>query len=560
MYIRVKTTPNSPRKSVQICETYRKDGKVKQRIVRYVGIAMNEEEVQKLKDLATEFMANMLIEKAKELNQASLFATDKKELKSCLKKKAGRRRRKKLEEILPPSKVTLDEIEEESRIVEGIHEVGGKLFDETYQNLFKQKRTYQCLKDLVLARIVHPASKHKLQKKLLHNFGKEYSLDRIYRTMDKVFPAIGMIKQLTFNKTKSLFPEQIDLLLFDVTTLYFESITTDDLRNFGYSKDHRFNTTQVVLALATNQDGLPVGYELFSGNTAEVKTLGAAVESWKKLFHINEVCFVGDRAMFSKANIELMEKNNYQYIIAAKLKSLPEDLKKNILCEENYQATVLKEELAWIGEFNYQNQRLIVSYKTKRALKDQKDRQKILDKIKKQLGAKGTPGKLITNQGVKKFVSVSESAGAFLDDDKIELATQWDGLHGIITNIEKAPATSLIARYARLWVIEESFRINKHQLKMRPIFHWKSERIHAHIAICYMAFSIVRHLQYRVNLMQKVSVDCIIDELLNVQASIYKHKKNGDLYRIPGSFSNNARKIYKALDIVRPLDATIYEH
>jgi len=558
MYIRVKTTPNSPRKSIQICETYRKDGKVKQRIVRHVGIAMNEEEVQKLKDLAAEFMANMLIEKEKKLNQNSLFATDKEELKLCFKKKAGRRRHKKLEEILPPSQVTLDEIEEESRIIEGIHEVGGKLFDETYQNLFKQKRAYQCLKDLVLARIVHPVSKHKLQKKLSHNFGKEYSLDSIYRTMDKVFPAINMIKQLTFNKTKSLFPEQIDLLLFDVTTLYFESVTTDDLRNFGYSKDHRFNTTQVVLALATNQDGLPVGYELFSGNTAEVKTLAAAVESWKKLFHIKEVCFIGDRAMFSKGNIELMEKNDYKYIIAAKLKSLPEDIKKSILCEENYQATILKEELAWVGEFNYQNQRLIVSYKTKRALKDQKDRQKILDKIKKQLGAKGTPGKLITNQGVKKFVSISESAGAFLDDDKIGLAAQWDGLHGVITNIEEASATSLIARYARLWVIEESFRINKHQLKMRPIFHWKPERIHAHIAICYMAFSILRHLQYRVNLMQKVSVDCIIDELLNVQASIYRHKKNGDLYRIPGSFSNNARKMYKALDIMRPLDATIH--
>ena len=98
---------------------------------------------------------------------------------------------------------------------------------------------------------------------------------------NKSSPSINKIKELTFKKTQSLFPDGVDLLLFDVTTLYFESVEVDALRNFGYSKDHRFNTTQVVLALATNQDGLPVGYELFEGNKAEVGTLLVAIESWK---------------------------------------------------------------------------------------------------------------------------------------------------------------------------------------------------------------------------------------------------------------------------------------
>ena len=138
------------------------------------------------------------------------------------------------------------------------------------------------------------------------------------------------------------------------------------------------------------------------------------------------------------------------------------------------------------------------------------------------------------------------------------MAAQWDGLHGVISNIKEDGPQSLIARYAKLWIIEESFRINKHTLKMRPIFHWKPERIHAHIAICYMTFSVLRHLQYRVNLTQKISIDEILDELLNVQASIYIHKKTKDRYRVPGSFSNNARKIYKTFNLERSLDATVY--
>src|SRR5205085_2987712 len=143
--------------------------------------------------------------------------------------------------------------------------------------------------------------------------------------------------------------------------------------------------------------------------------------------------------------------------------------------------------------------------------------------VEKIIGKKGNPNKLIANAGVKKFVTKDEKAAVSLDENKIAQDAQWDGLHGVITNISEDSPASIIARYAQLYVIEESFRINKHTLQMRPIFHWKPERIHAHIAICYMTFSVLRHLQYRVNLTQKISIDTILDELLNVQASIHVH-------------------------------------
>ena len=555
MFIRVTTTPNSPRKSVKICETYRKDGKVKQRIVHHVGIALDDAEEVKLKAYGEELISKILVKREQEAAQLSLFPLTEEEAQQGNKR--GRPVRKKLEDIVPPSEVKLDEVKEESRIIEGVHEIGGAMFDEMYAGLLP-KRQLSILKDIVLTRLVTPGSKYKAQQDLQKHFDIEHSLDSVYRMMDKVYPNIDRIKQMTFQKTNSLFPSGVDLILFDVTTLYFESTNVDELRAFGYSKDHRFNTTQVVLALATNPDGLPVGYELFEGNRAEVTTLLAAIESWRKLFRIGSVCFIGDRAMFTKGNLLLLEQHQCQYVIAAKLRKLPESAQAAIFDENAYRPTVLQSGLGWVADLPLNGQRLIVSYKNQRAMKDKRERDAVLNKIRKTLGTKGSSSKLVTNAGVKKYVSHDDETTAFIDEDKVLRDEQWDGFHGVITNIQDDTAESIIARYARLWVIEASFRINKHNLQMRPIFHWKPERIHAHIAICYMTFSVLRHLQYRVNLTQKISIPAILEELMNVQASIHIHKVTKDKYRLPGVFSNNARKIYKAFGIQRSLDASVY--
>jgi transposase len=283
-----------------------------------------------------------------------------------------------------------------------------------------------------------------------------------------------------------------------------------------------------------------------------------SIEHWKTLFNIGSVCFIGDRAMFSRANLAKLEAYGYQYIVASKLRVLSKEVQAKILDERNYKPTVIDNTFTWVTEMEQEGKRLIVTYKKQRAIKDQQERKRLLDKIKKLIGTKGATKKLITNQGVKKFTKIDEASKPVLDEARIAEDALWDGLHGIITNIREVKPESLIARYARLWIIEESFRIQKHLLKVRPVFHWKPRRIQAHIAICYMAFAILRHLQYRVALTQKISPEIIIEELTNVQASIYIHKRTKDLYRVPGYLSNIARKIYKAFDLIRSQDATVY--
>lgn len=559
MYIRITSTPKSPRKSVKVVESIREGLKVKQVMIHHVGIAATEDEISKLKKIGLEFIAAEQLRRERAIGQLSFLeeATIEERLDALIahneltKKKPGRKPLTRLEDISDDDNGLIKNLVEEQRVIDGIHDIGGHVFSCLgYDKILSGKNNIELLRDIVLMRIANPSSKFKAQKILANRFAKTHDLDAIYRMMDKVSPKIGEIKTKTFQRAQQLIPESMDLLFFDCTTLYFESTETDDLRRFGYSKDHRFNTTQVVLALATNSDGLPLGYELFEGNKAEVSTLLACLDSWKNQFNIGSVCFIADRAMMSETNLAVLDANGYQYIVAAKLRAMPDLLKSEILSAQNYNAALLGEELAWTTELSYNKRRLIVSYKKSRAKRDAEQRKQIIDKISKALGADKSTKKLITNQGVKKYTK-TESSKTILDETKIAEDLTWDGLHGVITNIENASHATIFSRYARLWKIEESFRLNKHTLSMRPIFHFKPERIHAHIAICYMAFAVLRHIEYVASLTKKVSPQVIIDELMNVQASILRDKVTGKLYRMPSTFSHMASKIYKAFNLTK---------
>lgn len=559
MYVRVTSTKNSPRKSVKVVESIREGYKVKQVMLLHVGVAANEDEIEKLKQLGVAFIAQEQLRREQESPQTSMFPPQSVEerlealKKTMVHKKRGRKPRETLENVSAEDRVSLAELVEEKRIVEGFHDVAGHVYDTLgYNLLLKSKKDQNLLKDIVLMRMAEPSSKLKAQQLLAERFAKTHDLDAIYRVMDKLLPKIDSMKQCTFQRTREILPETIDILFFDCTTLYFESTEVDDIRVFGYSKDHRFNTTQVVLALATNSDGLPIGYELFAGNKAEVKTLLACLTNWQRLFAIQSVCFVADRAMMSDDNLIMLENAGHHYVIAAKLRSLPRSIIAEMEEEHRYQLQTLHDGMGWVGEFEYKTRRLIVSYKTDRARRDAHQREQILNKINKTIGQAGETKKLITNQGVKKYTSTESSLTA-IDQEKIDRDAQWDGLHGVITNIPKethAPGL-ILARYARLWKIEESFRINKHTLSMRPIYHFKPERIQAHIAICFMAFAVLRHMEYQVKLTQKITLPTMLDELMQVQASYYRHIPSGKLYRMPGKFSQNASKIYKTFQIQR---------
>ncbi len=371
--------------------------------------------------------------------------------------------------------------------------------------------------------------------------------------MDVLEDQEACIQGALFNAFRPLIGEKVEVLFFDVTTLYFESADEDELRRFGFSKDQKTHLTQVVLALATTQEGLPVGYKLFPGNTAETSTLLQAIDEWQKSLCIEKITIIADRAMMSDKNMKLLEASGLKYVIAAKLKLFPKQMQKIILERTNEKILFQNEEdTVAVQEHPYENRRLIVSHSTKRARKDARDREQILTKLKKTIGQEGSTKKLVTNRGYLSVITESGNSKIKVDDEKVAAAARWDGLHGVITNIEDVSHQEILGLYRRLWVIEESFRINKHTLEMRPVYHYASRRIKAHILLCYITFALCRYVQKRISMQHdNLSVDRIRSILVDVQYSILKHEDTQSKYRLPSKMSMEARQIYGVFNLKR---------
>ncbi len=434
-------------------------------------------------------------------------------------------------------------------MIEGIHEIFGKEFDFlNLQENFTKVRLNQ-LRDVVLARIATPTSKLHTSQILKIFYQKELSEDQIYRLMDQVIKEEEFIKIKIFEATRKYSDnEEVNLLFFDVTTLYFESQKSDELKDFGYSKDNKVGEVQVVLALATTDEGYPIGYQLFPGNTAETLTLIKSIDEWKKIIPIKNIRIIADRAMMSNKNLANIEEIKLEYIIAAKLKQLPKNLKDEIW---NLKKDFLEgdQDPVFIKEFSYQERRLVVGYSKKRAEKDKKDRDRTIEKLQNKLiKGKAKTKTLITNSGYLKYIEDKKSGEVVINKEKINLESNWDGLYGYITNNYKLTPTEITSQYRRLWIIEESFRLNKHSLSMRPIYHYKPARIKAHILICYISFAVSRFVQKKVKTM---SFEKIREELIHVEASIMEDKKNNLYYKVPSSLSVEGSEIYKSMRVKR---------
>jgi len=539
MFIRIKSTPNSQKKSVQIVASIRDGDKVKQRIVRHVGCAFSDMELGRLKDLAEYIKANLEAEQ-----QPALFSPED------MAAMAISARKDPIDDNSPIN-VNLRELKEEHRTVLGIHEVYGKVYEDlgfnrAIPNPARTKKANEVLYQMVMARIANPTSKREAAVMLEREFGVSIDLQHIYRMMDKLDDkAIERIQQLSLEGTQALLRQKINVLFYDCTTLYFESFTEDELKQNGYSKDCKFNQAQVLLALMVTEEGLPVGYEVFPGATFEGHTLIPTLEDLKKKYDINRVIFVADRGLLSSVNLDYLESSGFDYVVGARLRSLSKQQQEAILAFQDYQPSPYESDTKFANFETENNRRLIVHYNDTRARKDAHEREKAIDKLRKKLGKSKDPKSLLNNYGYKKYLNITGEAEITLNEEKLAQESRWDGILGVITNVKDLPAEDVLNHYRSLWQIEESFRITKHDLKVRPVYHWNPKRIRAHIAICYMAFTCVRNLMYRVkHQYQPMSCKAIRQELRQVQLSFLKHQWTKKRYCVPSKVSDVARKLY----------------
>jgi transposase len=351
----------------------------------------------------------------------------------------------------------------------------------------------------ICSRFVNPVSKLALYDNWI---GRMYpgmiehdtAIQHIYRSLDLLYKHKEDIEKYLFSFGKNLFNICVDVVLYDLTTLRFESTRTDmgDLRQFGYSKEMRTDCTQVVLGLLTDTEGIPLCFEVHSGNTFEGNTLDGIVDRISEKMVIRRFIFVADRGLFSMANLEHIRKRNGEFIVGLKMGVLKQHIQKGFYDLEQF--TWLNSELA-IYETSFGDDRCIITWSRVRAERDRKSREEVIERITATLAsAKPVSKKFITNRAYKKYILVKKESECALNQEVINNEKKKDGFFGIITNVKAMSAAEIVSNYKELWRIEDAFGEMKGTLKSRPMFHWTDQRIIGHLMLCFLSHFCEAHL------------------------------------------------------------------
>jgi len=336
------------------------------------------------------------------------------------------------------------------------------------------------LRDLVVARIVHPRSKNATARYLQNYLGISLHRDRVYRFLDTLDKNKLTSIAYEFVSVKN---EGISLIFYDVTTLHFETETEDDFRKKGFSKDHRGDMPQILIGLFVDYEGYPFDFDFFTGNTFEGHTFKISVEKLIKKYQFKSLTVVADAGMLSEENLSYLDAKKINYIVGARLKNTKKGINKQIT-SHNYKVEP-------INEIQIDDKRLIVEYSEVRAKKDAKTREKVIEKLKKKLET-GKPvvhkNKYLLDKNLGKIIQI--------DEKKVEEDKQFDGLKGYMTNANNQSSfKEIIKQYHNLWKVEKAFRMSKSDLKERPIFHQGIKRITSHLILCFVSLLVMKEAE-----------------------------------------------------------------
>lgn len=446
MYIRKLRGRNG---NLQI-QVVRKTGRQNE-VVRHLGTARNELEVNELINLAKQFIESQRIKSGK----ISLFD--------------NRYPTSGMAEIL--SKFCTRRV---------LDSVTFNFFYHFYHVLAFDSIGNKSFADLVIARIIFPASKAKTRDFLESKLNKHYPLSGLYRLMEGIYNLDfqDQLEEAVAVFIRSFSPT-ISFLFFDVTTLYYESFDGDDLRKFGFPKDNKANQPQLVVTLTVTADGFPLHLRVFPGNKFEGHLMLPCIKGIVKKHKLNDFVVVADSAMVSHTNMDELEKEKLSYIVGARLGNLPTKIWEQII-------TVPKIDGA-TERFDFGNKRvLVVSYSQKRANKDRSGREKQLKRAQFALNNPSVVPKRF------KFLRKVKNHDLELNTENVAKPQFLEGLKGYLTNAVSLADEEIITKYFQLWQVEKSFRISKSDLKARPVFHTARERIEAHLTIVFASLAVIR--------------------------------------------------------------------
>jgi len=411
----------------------------------------------------------------------------------------------------------------------------------------------QVFRDLVIARIVEPTSLRDAGRVLADLGQRPASEKTLRRTLLRC--AAGKFRdrvaELCF--AHAISAGDLSLVLYDVTTLYFEAEKEDALRKVGYSKERRIDP-QIVVGLLVDRRGFPLEIGCFEGNKAETATMIPVIEQFAARHGLAHIVVVADAGMLSASNLRGLDEADLRFIVGSRVTKAPIDLASHFrwhgdafsdgqvidtITPKNSRVTEndpkIKAEPAWDPGEHPGSWRAVWAYSAKRAVRDNKTLTLQENRAKAVVaGAKAarTP----------RFVKTSNGARS-LDKAALARARRLAGLKGYLTNIpaDLMPASEVIASYHDLWHVEQSFRMSKTDLRARPMFHHTREAIEAHLTIVFTALAVAREAQTRTGL----AIANLVRQLRPLRSATITI--NGATQTIPPAIDTDRQAIFNAL-------------
>lgn len=365
-------------------------------------------------------------------------------------------------------------------------------------------------RQLVCSRLSFPASKAATVEYLKNHFDDDVDLSKIYRYLDKLNDRHkSLVQDISVRHTIEVLGGHIGVMFYDVTTLYFETDHEDELRKTGFSKEGRHSNPQIIFGLLVSLDGYPLAYCIHEGNKYEGHTMLPVINEFVRKYDLNGFIVVADSGLMTKANIAELERMGYKYIIGARIKNEPEEVKREILSLPKVSGQM--HEIDKGG-----GRRLLVGYSDDRAGKDAHNRSKGVKRLEKKFHSCRLTKENINRRGYNKFLDMVGETKVELNRERIWLDAQWDGLKGYLTNTD-IPTGDIFTAYHNLWNVEKAFRIAKSKIEIRPVFHFTRRRIEAHLCICFVALKIYKELE---RLLKRANIGMSVDKVLNMAKTV----------------------------------------
>jgi transposase len=345
--------------------------------------------------------------------------------------------------------------------------------------------------------------------------------ERLYRTLDRLLPHKQAIEAHLVKRFGELFDLDYDLLLYDVTSTYFEGVADPEIAKRGYSRDHRPDCVQVNIALVVTREGMPLGYEIFPGNTTDVTTVEEIVSGMEARFGKANRVWVMDRGMVSAENLAWLNQTGRRYVIGTPKAQLRRFAKE--IADTTDWRHIREDVEVKICRGPEGQETFLLCRSAARVEKERAMHARFAQRIEERLHAlagriersKRALDRGVIERQIGRFLQRnSRAAGGFsiavTDDEQAPSGLrlrwshhpEWDqwarlseGVYILRTNIDQWTDEALWNTYTQLTEAEAAFRVHKSDLAIRPIWHHKADRIKAHILVCFLGYALWKTLQ-----------------------------------------------------------------